>query len=304
MADPRPSDRPSAGSRSDHALRIGIKLRPEQYPIDVQRGFWLLAEAAGFDHVWSYDHLVAVGREVTAPIFEGWSLVAAMAATTQRIRMGLMVTGNLYRHPALLAKIATTIDHVSGGRLEFGLGAGWNEPEFRMFGLPFPSTRERISRLDEACQVLKALWTGEPASFEGEYYQVRDAIAEPTPVQTPHPPIWIGGSGPRFTLRVAARHADGWNPNGKTLEANLASSRLLDQHCEAIGRDPATLRRAVQLVWVGTDETCRLAEAYRTAGFSDIILVVHPDQLPADADPVAVGDQIAREALPRLRAMA
>jgi F420-dependent oxidoreductase-like protein len=286
-----------------HRLRLGVKLRPEQYSIEAQRRFWLLAEDAGWDHVWSYDHLVAVGRADTAPIFEGWTLVAAMAATTRRIRMGLLVTGNLYRHPAMLAKIAATVDQLSGGRLEVGIGAGWNEPEFQMLGMPFPPIRERIERLDEACQVLKLLWTTDRPSFDGVHYQLRDAIAQPRPIQLPHPPLWIGGSGPRRTLRVAARHADAWNPNGSTLEANLASSRLLDEHCHAIGRDPATLRRGAQLVWSGTDQTLRLAEAYVQAGFTDVIVVVHHDHLAPGTDPVAVGEQIATEVLPRLRSL-
>jgi F420-dependent oxidoreductase-like protein len=284
-----------------HPLRIGLKLRPERYGIAAQRAVWRLADEAGFDHVWTYDHLVAVGHDPDAAIFECWSLLAAMAEGTTRVRIGAMVTGNLYRHPSLLAKIATTVDHLSGGRLEVGLGAGWNEPEFRMLGLVYAPISERIDRLDETCEVMRSLWTTDRAEFEGRYYRLEGAIHEPKPVQRPHPPIWIGGSGPRRTLRVVARHADAWNANGRTPEVNIASSAVLDEHARAIGRDPATIRRCAQLVWHDVDSTCREAEAYVGAGFSELILVIHPDRLPPDADPVRVADLIASRALPRLR---
>jgi F420-dependent oxidoreductase-like protein len=285
------------------APRIGLKLRPERYSIDVQRAVWRLGDEAGFDHVWTYDHLVAVGADVTAPIFEGWALLAAMAEGTRRARIGVMVTGNQYRHPSLLAKMAVTVDHLSNGRLEVGLGAGWNEPEFAMLGMRYPSTADRLRHLDEACAVLKHLWTDERASFSGRYYTLTDAIAEPKPLQKPHPPLWIGGSGPKRTLPIVARHADGWNPNGKTLDENVAASRLLDDYCREIGRDPRTLRRAAQLVWDDVDTTCRLAEDYVQAGFSDIVIVIHPDRLPAGASPQHVAGQIASQALPRLHAL-
>ncbi len=284
-----------------HPLRIGLKLRPERFSIEVQRTAWTIGEEAGFDHLWSYDHLVAVGADVTAPIFEGWSLLAAMAEGTKRARLGLLVTGNLYRHPAHLAKIATTVDHLSAGRLEVGIGAGWNEAEFSMLGMPYPSTAERIRRLDEACTVMKLLWTEERTTFDGRYYQLTDCIAEPKPVQKPHPPLWIGGSGPKLTLRVVARHADVWNSNGKTVEADIVSSRLLDEHCAAVGRDPHAVRRSVQLFWSDTETVCRSAGEYVRAGFSEVVLVIHPDRLPPGTDPLRIAETAAREALPRLR---
>lgn len=285
------------------ALRVGLKLRPERYSIAVQRGAWLIGDQAGFDHVWSYDHLVAVGADVTAPIFEGWSLLAAMAEGTKRARIGLLVTGNQYRHPALLAKMAVTIDHLSAGRLELGIGAGWNEPEFAMLGMRYPSTADRIRALDESCTVIRRLWTQPRANFAGHFYTLANAIAEPKPVQKPYPPIWIGGSGPKRTLRVVANHADVWNSNGKTLEDDVRSSNLLDEYCLAIDRDPGTLRRSAQLFWHDVDSTCRLAEAYLRAGFSELVLVIHPDRLPASADPLRIAELAAREALPRLRSL-
>jgi F420-dependent oxidoreductase-like protein len=291
------------GGTAGHPVRIGLKLRPERYSIDVQRRVWRIGDAAGFDHIWSYDHLVAVGADVQAPIFEGWSLVAAMAESTRRTRIGLLVTGNQYRHPSLLAKMATTIDHLSGGRLELGIGAGWNEPEFAMLGLPYPSTADRIRALDEACTVMKRLWIDERANFVGRYYRLTDAIAEPKPLQRPHPPIWIGGSGPRRTLRVVANHADVWNTNGKSLEDDIRSSNLLDQHCRAVGRDPWSIRRSAQLFWQDAERTCSAAEGYVQAGFTELILVIHPDRLPPGTDPVRIAELAAEEALPRLRTL-
>jgi F420-dependent oxidoreductase-like protein len=284
-------------------LGIGFKLRPEKYSIDVQRAAWEIADAAGFDHIWSYDHLVAVGANVAAPIFEGWALLAAMAEGTKRARIGLMVTGNQYRHPSHLAKIAATVDHLSGGRLEVGLGAGWNEPEFEMLGMPLAALPARIAQLEEACRVIKMLWTEDRATFSGRYYRLAGAIAEPKPIQKPYPPLWIGGSGPKRTLRVVAKHANVWNTNGKTLEDDVRSSTLLDQHCRDVGRDPSEIRRSVQLVWEDPEKTSRRAETYVRAGFTEIIIVLHPDRVPEGADPIALSEVIAIQALPRLRSL-
>jgi F420-dependent oxidoreductase-like protein len=196
-----------------HPLRIGLKLSQQVHAIDAQRESWRIADEAGFDHIWPFDHLIALGNDPTRLIFDGWTILGAVAENTKRARIGLNVTGNLYRHPGLLAKIAVTVDHLSGGRLEMGIGAAWNEPEFQMYGMPFPSVADRIRMLDEACSVLKALWTEERPTFKGRFYQLDAAIAEPKPVQKPYPPIWIGGSGPKRTLRVVAKHADVWNSN-------------------------------------------------------------------------------------------
>src|SRR5436309_15173285 len=210
-ADARATEEGSAASRPHRAppnpshatlgavaypVRFGIKLNQSHHPIDVHRDAWRMAEDAGFDHIWGYDHLFALGPDPTKPIFDGWTILGAMALATKRVRIGLNVTGNLYRHPGLLAKMAVTVDHLSGGRLEMGIGAGWNEPEFRMYGMTFPqSPGERIGRLDEAVRVLKLLWTEPRASFEGRYYRLAAALAEPEPLQKPHPPISVGGDG-------------------------------------------------------------------------------------------------------------
>src|SRR5947207_11310423 len=185
-------------------MRVGIKLAPQHVSIEDLRYVWRVGEEAGFDHLWNFDHFNPITGDVEAPIFEGWTLLGAMAEATRRVRIGCMVTGNTYRHPGVLAKIAVTVDHLSGGRLEFGIGAAWAEIEQKQFDLHFGTPGQRIARLAEACQIFKLLWTQERGTFEGRYYTVTDAIANPKPVQKPHPPIWIGGSGERKTLRVVA----------------------------------------------------------------------------------------------------
>lgn len=275
-------------------IRVGLYLRPQQHPLEVHRAVWRVADEASIDHLWSFDHLVAVGDDPTQPVFEGWTLLAAMASATTRVRIGLLVSGNLYRNPALLAKMAVTVDHISGGRLEMGIGAAWKEAEFRALGFDFPSTRERLERLDEACAVLKTLWREPRANFEGRYYRLREAIAEPKPLQQPHPPLWIGGSGPTRTLRTVARYADVWNSNLRSLAENVDRARVLDRHCAAEGRDPATIRRSVELPG---DPARALADAaaYLRAGFTDFVLRLGGD------DPRREAERLATDLVPRLR---
>jgi F420-dependent oxidoreductase-like protein len=278
-----------------HPLRVGLKLSPQIYPIATHRAVWRIAEDAGFDGLWGFDHLLAIGGDPTQPVFEGWTMLAAMAEATKRVRIGLMVAGNLYRHPGLHAKIGATIDHLSNGRLEFGLGAAWNEPEFRQLGMEFPPLGERIGRFGEAIRVIKRLWTHERASFAGTYYTLTDAIAEPKPVQKPHPPIWIGGSGPQRTLRIVARHGDVWNSNAGEMEKTIALGKILDDHCRAVGRDPGAVRRSVQFRLSTVDESLKTAETYLKAGFTEQIVML------GGPDPVKNAELAATELLPRMR---
>src|SRR4051794_41469953 len=170
---------------------LGIKLSPQMCSLDDLRGVWRVADEAGFDHVWAFDHFNPIFAPVEGDIFEGMTILTAMAEATTRVRVGLMVAGNTYRHPGVLAKMATTIDHLSGGRLEFGLGAAWAEAEHTMLGLPFHTTGQRIRRLGEALTVIRKLWTEDGASYEGKYYSLSDATHNPKPLQKPYPPIWI-----------------------------------------------------------------------------------------------------------------
>jgi F420-dependent oxidoreductase-like protein len=277
-------------------IRYGLKLS-QNASIDVLRAVWRVADEAGFDHCWCMDHLATLGARDDGPIFEAWTLLAGMAVATSRTRIGCMVTGNTYRHPAVLAKAAATVDHLSGGRLEFGLGAGWAENEHTMLGLPFGTKADRADWLEEACQIIRSLWTEQRTSFEGSYYHLKDAVAEPKPVQQPYPPIWIGGSGRQRTLRITARYADVWNAAGGSPDEVAEVSAVLDQRCAEIGRDPAQIRRSVQIrVPEANDDVLRLAESYHAAGVSEIVLILHSE------DPAGLSDRIAG-LLPRLRAI-
>jgi F420-dependent oxidoreductase-like protein len=227
-------------------LRFGIKITQMQGSYAEMREAWLEADRLGFDTAWAHDHLLNL--EAGRPQIEGWTVLTALLVESRRIRGGLMVSANTFRHPALLAKIATTLDVISGGRLEVGLGAGWFEEEHRQHGIALPALGERMRRLDESCRILEALWTEPRATVEGVYYQVRDAFHEPKPVQRPHPPLVIGTSGEQVGLRIAARHAQTWNMARATPEEFARMSARLDQCCREVGRDPGDVERSIQFL--------------------------------------------------------
>jgi probable F420-dependent oxidoreductase len=258
-------------STSGRGVRIGLKLAQDA-PIDVYRAVWRIADEAGFDHCWVFDHLAArdsAGKHRL--VFEGWTLLGAMAQATTRTRIGVLVTGLTYRHPAMLAKQAVTVDHLSGGRLEFGIGSGWSRVEEEMFGTGVSD--HPASRLAEALRVMRLLWTHEVSSFEGRYYTLRNAVSNPPPVQHPRPPIWIGAAGPAM-LRVVARMADVWNPAGEGLEAARAASQELLAACREVGRDPVDIRWSAQLAFDGSNPSTTLDELHRwhDAGFTELII--------------------------------
>ena len=229
-------------------MLISAKLAP-LFRYDELESFWRAADELGFHAVWNYDHFYGLGGRVADfrhDTLEGWTTLAAMAVVVKRARIGCMVTGVTYRHPAVLAHMAVSVDHISGGRLEFGLGAAWHEPEHLTNGIPFPSAGTRIAMLDEACEIIRRLWTEEKVTHEGRFWTLKDALCHPKPVQE-HIPIVIGGSGPRKTLRVVAKHADEWNAPAATAEDYTRLAKILDEHCADIGRDPASIRRSVQL---------------------------------------------------------
>src|SRR5262245_17746546 len=276
-------------------MRYGLKLS-QNATIDELREVWRVADEGGFDHCWCMDLLATLGTRDDGPIFEAWALLAGMAVATSRTRIGCMVTGNTYRHPAVLAKAAVTVDHLSGGRLEFGLGAGWAENEHTMLGLPFGTRGDRADWLEEAWEVIRSRGTQPGTSFDGKNYKLAGAIAEPKPVQQPHPPIWIGGSGRQRTLRITARYADVWNAAGGSPEEVAEVSAVLDQRCAEIGRDPAQIRRSVQLrVAEANDELLELAQSYRAVGVTEVVLILHSQ------NPASLAEQVAG-LLPRLRA--
>lgn len=276
-----------------HPLRFGLKLS-QNATIEEYRQLWQLTEDAGFDHAWVMDHFASVGDAVDDDIFEAWTMQAAMAVATSRVRIGCMVTGNTYRHPAELAKMAVTVDHLSGGRLEFGFGAGWNVYEHESMGLELGAPGERLDRFEEAVRIVKSLWANERTTHAGDHYAITDLAAEPKPVQRPVP-FWIGGSGRRRTLRIVAEHADVWNWTGTEPEEFSELNGVLDEHCAAVGRDPAQIRRSVQLRLPDGEDACleRVADIVRR-GASEIILIARTPE------PVADGERLAG-LLPRLR---
>jgi alkanesulfonate monooxygenase SsuD/methylene tetrahydromethanopterin reductase-like flavin-dependent oxidoreductase (luciferase family) len=234
---------------------FGIATAPQQVSYDDLQRVWREADAvAQIEHAWLFDHLLPIAGDPDGPIFEGWTLLAALAAQTERLRLGLLVTSNRFRPPAMLAKIAATVDVVSGGRLEFGIGAG-SRPghpvagrEYAANGLPFHDADHAVGNLGEALTVIERLWTEtEPFDFDGRYLHLTGAFCNPKPVQRPRPPILIGGRA-TATLRVVAQHADVWNfPGGIDVDDAVSRSAVLDRCCAEIGRDPASITRSLVL---------------------------------------------------------
>jgi F420-dependent oxidoreductase-like protein len=260
-------------------LRFGLLTEPAlPWPRLVQQ--WQEAEQLGFDTAWVIDHFMSLGEREDEPYYEGWTLLAGLAALTSRIRLGVMVTGNTYRNPALLAKQAVTVDHISAGRLELGLGAGWSEREHVAYGYDFPGPRERVDRFAEAVELISRLQREERSSFAGRYYRLSDAPFEPKPLQSPRLPLMVGAKGPRM-LAVTAQYADAWNTR-RPPDYAAELSRQLDELCRAIGRDPATLVRSVLPavdVFTSLDAVHNLIDDYRGYGFTDFVFVRPTDPL-------------------------
>lgn len=266
-----------------HHLSFGVKTAPQSTTYEAMKKVWLEADTvSSIEHAWLFDHFMPINGDISGPCLEGWTLLSAFAALTNRVRVGLMVTGNTYRHPTVLANIGATADIISGGRLDFGIGAGWNETEHSSYGIPLYAPGERIRRLGEACEIIKRMWTETAPSFEGRYYQVKDAYCEPKPVQKPTPPFVIGGSGEKLTLRIVAQYADIWNFVGGGADYFKQRSAILDEHCAAIGRDPRAIQRSVQ-VQVDTQDLVgarEQARGYIEAGATHFILALrfpYPD---------------------------
>jgi F420-dependent oxidoreductase-like protein len=281
------------------SLGFGICI-DQNLPWPTYRQYAQMIERLGFDSLWDCDHYLQPSRP-DGPYFEGWTLLAGLATVTERLRLGVLVSSNTFRHPALLAKQAVTVDHLSGGRLEVGLGAGWYVPEHERFGLDFPPTAERVARFAEAVELLDALLRQEIVTFDGRYYQAREAPSRPRPVQQPRPPLTLGAHGPKM-LEIVARYADRWNSFG-TAEEMRARNALLDERCAAIGRDPKAIARSLYGwaavmpadPWQSVQGFHDAIGPYVEGGVDEFII----DLPPPDRFPVL--ERVAAEALPALR---
>jgi F420-dependent oxidoreductase-like protein len=230
----------------ENRIRFGILSGQQAATFEDYLALWRKTEALGFDTASVMDHIIPVlATDPDAPCFEGLTTLAAMAASTEKLYCGVLAIAVTFRNPALLAKMAATIDHISNGRMELCIGGAWFHREHEQYGYEFPPIGERLRMLGEAAQILKLMWTQPRTTFHGRYYSVNDAVCEPKPVRQPHLPLWIGGGGEKVTLRIAAEHGDGWNGWLFPTEIYQRKVDALARHCESVGRDPATVRRAM-----------------------------------------------------------
>jgi len=280
-------------------LRFGVVTDQNlPWPTLVER--WQLFESLGFDSVWDCDHFVQPSRP-TGPYFEAWTLLAGLAARTERIRVGVLVSCNTFRHPALLAKQAVTLDHISNGRLDFGLGAGWYKPEHAMFGLDFPDAPVLVSQFHEAVEIVDRLLRDDTTSYAGKHYQLQDAPMRPRPIQQPRPPLMLGAHRSRM-LRIVAQYADAWNSFG-TPDEMRERNAILDEHCAALGRDPSTIVRSLYgwaaLMpadpWTSVDAFEDMVGIYQQVGVNEFLI----DQPRTEQQ--AVLERVATDLIPRLR---
>lgn len=277
-------------------MRHSFKLWAQEVEWQVLKEAWTEADKSGFwDAVWLNDHLYPPKSATSKPMMEAWTLLAGLAAITSRIRFGTMVSANTFRHPAVLAKQAVTLDRMSGGRLEIGVGTGWHEAEHTAFGIPLPPIARRFEMLDETFAVLHGLFTQERLSFEGRHHRIVDATFEPKPIQTPRPPFVVGGTGPRKTIPLAAKWADQWNFPDYTNDLDLFRSCLnrLDEACEELGRDRRQIEVSVQFRYPGDlSETVDRVAAYQLHGADHVLVSFTPPgraSLPAQVAEALAG---------------
>ena len=251
-------------------MRFGLDVAQQRVSWDELVRRVQLAEQLGFDGVWGFDHFQPMYGDGPGETFEGMTTLAALAGVTSTIRLGLLVTGVTYRHPSVLAAQALTIDHASHGRLELSLGAAWYDKEHTELGIPFPPTGERFDLLEDALEIVTRLFTGEVVDYDGHQVSLKQAYLRPLPVQHPRPPIWIGGSGPKRTLPLAASYADVWHSFG-TPKSMAEANHRLSELAEAAGRDPASILRAGSLSLDDVDTARKHAESWRGAGYGYLV---------------------------------
>jgi len=268
-------------------MRFALKTRPEHQTWEELLDLWVAADDHPlFESIWNWDHFYPLTGDLNGPNFEGWTMLAAMAARTRRIRIGCQVTGMPYRHPAVLANMAATVDHISGGRLILGLGAAWNEMECTAYGIPLPPLKERFDRFDEGVEAIIALLSQTVTDYHGQYVRLTSARCEPKPVQRPHPPITIGGNGRKRTLRTAARYAAEWNATTQDTAQYAELKEVLREHCAAVGRDFSEITCSC-LVRSGADLDALVTtlSEWRDAG-ADLAVI----GLPLHAKPELLGE--------------
>lgn len=285
LAQPRAglAAEPAGSTETANRLSFGVQTPPQHVSYAQVRDLWLEADELGYDSAFGFDHFLPIFSDPTGPCLEGWTLLAALAAQTKRLKVGLLVTGNTYRNPAVVAKMAATVDHVSGGRLILGLGAGWFELEHDAFGIPYYTPGGRARRLVEAVELIKALFTQDKTTYRGKYYQITDAPFEPKPLQKPYPPILIGGVGPKVVQPLVARHADIWHFFVR--EGGMPAAKKLVAHfdgvCAQVGRDPAEIQKSTSLsldqLKLPANELRALILTYADLGVRYFIVSMFPD---------------------------
>lgn len=272
-------------------MRFGIKTAPQHTSFEAMRDVWLAAdEVELFESAWNFDHFYPLVADTSGPCLESWVSLTALATATRRIRIGCMVNGTPYRHPAVLANMAATLDIVSGGRLELGLGAGWNQQEAGAYGIELSPLRQRMDRFDEAVEIVVRLLRDERTDFERRYFRLKDARCEPKGPQRPHPPIVIGGGGEKRTLRTAARFAQHWNVPFATPEIFRHKREVLLRHCADVGRDPTEITCSVQVAVPADqppEEAAAAAASLREAGADMVIFTLRTPYRSSIVEPLA-----------------
>lgn len=272
-------------------MRFAFKTSPQNTTWNDMLAVWRAADDIDvFESGWTFDHFYPIFSDPTGPCLEGWVTLTALAQATRRLRVGVLVTGIHYRHPAVLANMASALDIVSNGRLELGIGAGWNEEESGAYGIELGSIKERLDRFEEACQVLKSLLSDETTTFDGRFYQLENARNEPKGPQQPHPPICIGGNGEKRTLWITAQYADHWNFVGGTVEEFVRKREVLARHCADVGRDPADIMTSAHVRLNPDLDVARAvdeAAALGAEGLDLAIIYLPPPHTPSVLEPLA-----------------
>jgi len=275
-------------------MRFAFKTSPQSTTWDDMLAVWKAADDIElFESGWTFDHFEPIFSDRSGPCLEGWLTLTALAQATSRLRVGVLVTGVPYRHPAVLANMVATLDQISHGRLELGLGAGWNTDEANAYGIDLLGIKDRMDRFDEACDVIVSLLTQERTTYDGTYYALDEAHCEPKSVQQPHRPICIGGSGEKRTLRTVARVAQHWNFVGGPVEEYVRLTGVIADHCADLGRDPSEIRTSAHLFFDRADPGALAGQAaeFAAAGLDLGIVYLPPPHSPADLE--AVADAVA-----------